>query len=164
MENNTEHRKARIYFNGESVPVLVRKESAHDYALLLDWDKVLDETVNAEEARRKREQYIDALYGYEGAHNTYGNASIHTQVLYLHKNLTYATLVYDDPEPETTEQENEPEVDNVVPFSVVPRLTEVERQLALMADLGYKVKSWDINFPEDGEPQLYATFTKEVDN
>ena len=80
----------------------------------------------------------------------------------LYKNYEGVTLefVESEPEEEQGEPTEMPEPDNVVPFPKVAKLAELDKQLNLMAHLNYEVKSWDISFPEDGEPQLYATFTK----
>lgn len=160
MKNNIEHRKARIYYKGESIPVLVVDEYEEIYELLLDWNKWTEESGTVGERVRKRNLYLDALFGWEGAHETHKHVSAVKTPLVLYQDNPAVYLVFDEPEQEEGEPVEMNESDNVVPFPKMGKLTEVDKQLNLMAHLNYEVKSWDISFPEDGEPQLYATFTK----
>lgn len=162
MENNNTPRKARLYYAGTSFPVLVDKEDVEPYLLILDWNKLVSEEGNFENVLRKRELYLDAMFGYEGAHIRYGETLASQQGLYLSKFGRDTALVFD--EPDTVPEEGEPakmtDLDNVVPLPLVHPLTELDKQLNLMAHLNYEVKSWDISFPEDGEPHLCVAFSK----
>lgn len=161
MENNNTPRKANLYYSGTNIPVTVMSQGEWEYKLLLDMDKAKGTTSDTEEVILKRALYIDALMGYEGANKDYPNLVATVAPLWLHKNNPEVTLVFDEPEiPEEGEPTEMEDPDNVVPRTLDHPLNELDKQLNLMADLNYKVKSWDISFPEDGEPQLYATFTK----
>lgn len=160
MENNIEHRKARIYYKGESVPVLVVDEYGSQYGLLLDWRKLLVETNTQCEAQRKRDLYLDALFGRVGANKLHEHLNTSTTRLALDNSNLDVYLVFDEPEQEEVEPIEMNEPDNTVQFPKMGKLAELDKQLNLMAHLNYEVKSWDLSFPEDGEPQLYATFTK----
>lgn len=160
MENNNAPRKARFYYKGESIPVLVVAEYEEIYELLLDWNKWTEESGTVAERERKRNLYLDALFGWEGAHETHKHVSAVKTPLAIDNSNLDVYLVFDEPEQEEGEPSEMTEPDNVVPFPKVAKLVELDKQLNLMAHLNYEVKSWDISFPEDGEPQLYATFTK----
>ena len=161
MENNNTPRKAVLRYAGTSIPVIVMSEGEWEYKLLLDKGRAKGTTSDTEEVTQKRALYIDALMGYEGANKYYPKFVATVKTLWLHKKNSEVTLVFDEPEiPEGGEPAIKEDPDNLVPRTLDHPLNELDKQLNLMAHLNYKVKSWDISFPEDGEPQLYATFTK----
>jgi len=159
MENNNERRKAHIHYLGTSIPVRVVHEDTYEYLLKLDWTKLVYTIEDTTEVWRIRKLYIDAMFGYTGAHDKYGTLVTTRHVLYLHKGNPDVTLTFEGPEQENEEMEDP---DNVVPLPIVPPLTGLDKQLKLMADLGYKIKSFDVDFREDGEAHLRATLANEV--
>lgn len=165
MENNNTHRKARIYYKGESIPVEVVDEYDRNYELVLDWQKLMKESEHSlVGAMRKRNLYLDALFGWEGAHEKYKHISAVGSHLVLFKNNLGVSLVFDEPESE--EAQGEP-VDATGIDDVPPPIDmhgELNQHLTLLARSGYKVKSFDVSIQEGGEAHLCATFNKEVDN
>lgn len=99
MENNNTPRKARIYYEGESIPVLVEAEDDRNYNLLLDWHMLSEETETVSESVRKRNLYLDALFGWEGAHEIHKHVSAVGSTLALCKDNPEVPLVFDDLEP-----------------------------------------------------------------
>lgn len=164
MENNNTHRKARIYYEGESIPVQVVDEDDRFYLLLLDWDKLMDEEDSLVGAILKRNLYLDALFGWEGAHKIKASYVATVGELYLHKEEPNVVLVFGEREPEETqgEQVDSTGIDDA-PSQIVMH-GELNQHLTLLARSGYKVKSFDVNIQEAGEAHLCATFSKEVDN
>lgn len=165
MENNTKHRKARIYYKGESIPVKVVDEDDSSYELVLDWHKLLKEDeYSLVGAMSKRNLYLDALFGYEGAHENHKHVSAVGSHLALYKDKPDVVLVFGEREPE--EAQDDP-VDSTGIDDVPPPIGmhgELNQHLTLLARSGYKVKSFDVNIQETGEAHLCATFSKEVDN
>ncbi len=164
MENNNTPRKARIYYKGESIPVLVVSEDDRFYLLLTDWEKICNETTDLQEITAKRNLYVEAVYGYEAAGRDYASIRTNKYSLYLNKGKTDVTLVFDEPEEAQDNSIDDTGIDDVPPFLKVPRLTDLEKQLILLGHADYKVKSFDVRFQDGGEAHLCATFTKEVDN
>lgn len=166
MENNNTPRKARIYYESESIPVLVENEYDRNYELVLDWDTLTWETHTFEETNRKRNLYLDALFGWEGAHEIHNHVSAIRTPLALYKNNPEVVLVFGEREHKEVQDNSiaDTGIDNVVPFPKVAALTELEQHLALLGRSGYRVKSFDVSIQEGGQAHLCATFTKEVDN
>lgn len=161
MENNNTPRKARMYYAGHIIPVLIVQETRSEYQLVLDSKELEFTSFTPEIASMKRNIYMDACLGYAGAGEKYPHYPASEEPYWVSKDEEHVLINPDEPE---HEEEGEPtemtEPDNAVPFPKVAKFTELDSQLNLMAHLNYEVKSWDISFPEDGEPQLYATFTK----
>lgn len=163
MENNNTPRKARIYYESESIPVLVEAEDDSNYELLLDWDTLTRETDTVQETVRKRSLYLDALFGWEGAHEIHKHVSAVGSTLALCKDNPEVPLVFDEQEPD--EAQDVP-VDTTGIDDDSPQIDmhgELNQHLTLLARSGYKVKSFDVSIQEGGEAHLCATFTKEVD-
>lgn len=165
MENNNTPRKARIHYKGESIPVKVVDDDGWNYELVLDWQKLMKEVEDSlVGAMRKRNLYLDALFGWEGAHDIHKHVSAVGTPLALYKDNPEVTLVFAEPEPEEA-QDNAIDttgIDDVPP--PIDSNDELNQHLNLLARRGYKVKSFDLNIQESGEAHLCATFTKEVDN
>jgi hypothetical protein len=160
MENNNTPRKARIYYKGESIPVLVEAEDDRIYDLLLDWDRLMEVEDNSlVEAMRKRKLYLAAL-GWKGSHQAQETVLASMAHMALYKNKLDVTLVFDETEPD--EGQDVP-VDSTDIEDVQAQIDihgELYQHLTLFARSGYKVKSFDVNIQEGGEAHLCATFTK----
>ena len=165
MENNNTPRKARIFYKGESIPVLVEAEEEPGfYSLLLDWNDPELNKAGAMLQEHVRNLYMEAIWGYEGAGEDFRNADTGLEAYYLHKDNPFVTLVYGDREPDEAQDSS---VDTTGIDDVPPPIdshAELKQHLNLLARSGYKVKSFDLNIQESGEAHLCATFTKEVDN
>lgn len=161
MENNNTPRKAVLHYDGWKIPIVVLEESDNMYTTKLDPSRFPENL--AQTARTAmRNAYVDVCCDSVGwGEKVAAFNAVHNTLALVKEKDKYA-LVFVDNKPE--QEEGEPtemiESDNVVPFPKVAKLTELDKQLNLMAHLNYEVKSWDISFPEDGEPQLYATFVK----
>ena len=161
MENNNTPRKANLYYDGWKIPITVLEEDRARYSTLLDLTRfaalLTDDMRNA-----LRNAYVDVCCDSKGWGAKVAGFDAHLSSLWLAKHQTNYSLDFVEPDavPEEGEPAEKEDPDNVVPLPLVRPLTELDKQLKLMADCDYKVKSWDISFPEDGEPQLYATFTK----
>lgn len=161
MENNNTPRKADLHYDGWKIPIVVLAEDNNIYTTKLDpsrFPEHLPQTARTD----MRNAYVDVCCDYVGWGRKVADFNAESLSLGLIKDQGNYALVFVDNKP--VQEEGEPiemnESDNVVPFPKVAKLTELDRQLNLMAHLNYEVKSWDISFPEDGEPQLFATFTK----
>lgn len=164
MENNNTPRKARIYYESESIPVLVVDECDWYYVLLLDVDTLTEEEGTLAEAVSKRNLYLDALFGWEGAHEIHKHVSADGTRLALDKDNPEVVLEFVEQEPENSQAVP---VDDTGIDDVPPQIDmhgELNQHLTLLARSGYKVKSFDVTIQEGGEAHLCATFTKEVDN
>lgn len=161
MENNNTPRKADLHYDGWKIPIVVLDETNNIYTTKLDPSR-FPEYLPKIARTDMRNAYVDVCCDSVGWGRKVADFDAGNYSLGLLKNQDNYALVFVDNKPE--QEEGEPtemtEPDNVVPFSKVAKLTELDKQLSLMAQLNYEVKSWDISFPEDGEPQLFATFTK----
>ena len=160
MENNNTPRKANLYYDGWKIPITVLKEDEVQYRTLLDSARIAallsDDMRNA-----LRNAYVDVCCDSKGWGEKVPGFDAHSSHLGLTKHQNNYTLDFVEPDiPEEGEPTEMEDPDNVVSRTLDHPLTELDKQLKLMADCDYKVKSWDISFPEDGEPQLYASFTK----
>lgn len=161
MENNNTPRKANLYYGGWKIPIVVLEENNNMYKTKLDPSR-FSELLPEDALTDMRNAYVDVCCDSVGLGKEVPLFDAEFTSLALVKEEGKYTLVFEDSKPE--QEEGEPK-DLIVTGDVAllpnePSLTELDKQLNLMAHLSYKVKSWDISFPEDGEPQLYATFTK----
>lgn len=161
MENNNTPRKADLHYDGWKIPIAVLEEDNNMYITKLDPSR-FPEHLPQTARTGMRNAYVDVCCDSVGWGQKVADFNAESESLGLSKDLDKYALVYVDNKPE--QEEGEPfemtEPDNTVQFPKMGKLTELDKQLNLMAHLNYEVKSWDISFPEDGEPQLYATFTK----
>lgn len=161
MENSNTPRKADLHYDGWKIPIVVSSENAKRYFTKLDPSR-FSEPLSQTARTGMRNAYVDLCCGSKGWGEQYNLFEASEEELSLVKNCDNYALVFVDNKPE--QEEGEPvemtEPDNTVQFPKMGKLTELDKQLNLMAHLNYEVKSWDISFPEDGEAHLYATFTK----
>lgn len=161
MENNNTPRKANLYYDGWKIPITVLKEDEALYRTILDPTRI---SPHLSDSMRKalRNSYVDVCCDSRGWGKTVAKFDAQSTYLLLAKGQRNYTL--DFVESDTVPEEGEPAIkedpDNVVPRPLDRPLNELDKQLNLMAHLHYEVKSWDISFPEDGEPHLCVTFTK----
>lgn len=161
MENNNTPRKADLHYDGWKIPIAVLDEDNIRYTTKLDPSR-FPEHLPQIARTDMRNAYVDVCCDCVGWGRKVADFNaVHNALALVKEDNKYA-LVFVDNKP--VQEEGEPtemiEPDNVVPFPKVAKLTELEKQLRLMAHLNYEVKSWDISFPEEGEAHLYATFTK----
>lgn len=161
MENNNTPRKADLHYDGWKIPIVVVEEGKNMYTTKLDPSR-LPEHLPQTARTDMRNAYVDVCCDSVGwGRKVAGFNAVHNTLALVKEKDKYA-LVFVDNKPE--QEEGEPiemnESDNELQLPEAYKLTELDKQLNLMKHLNYEVKSWDISFPEDGEPQLYATFTK----
>lgn len=162
MENNNTPRKADLHYDGWKIPIVVLDENNNIYTTKLDPSR-FPEHLPHYARTDMRNAYVDVCCDCVGWGRKVADFNAESTSLGLIKDQNNYALVFVDNKTEP-EEEGEPiemnESDNTVQFPKMGKLTELDRQLNLMAHLNYEVKSWDISFPEDGEAHLYATFTK----
>lgn len=161
MENNNTPRKADLHYDGWKIPIVVLAEDKNIYTTKLDPSR-FPEHLPLTTRTEMRNAYVDACCDTVGWGEEVPNFDAVSASLGLVKNQDNYALVFVDNK--QVQEEGEPtemtDPDSAVPFPKAGKLAELEKQLRVMAHLNYEVKSWDISFPEEGEPQLYATFTE----
>lgn len=161
MENNNTPRKADLHYDGWKIPIVVLDETNNIYTTKLDPSRYT-ENLPQSALTDMRNAYVDVCCDSVGWGRKVADFNAVSRSLGLVKKQDNYAIVFVGNKSE--QEEGEPtemtETDTAVPFPKVAKLTDFDKQLKFMADCDYKVKSWDISFPEDGEPQLYATFTK----
>lgn len=161
MENNNTPRKADLHYDGWKIPIVVLAEDNNMYTTKLDPSRFA-EKLPLTARTNMRNAYVDVCCDSVGLGRKVADFNAESLSLGLIKDQDNYALLFVDNKPE--QEEGEPtemtNPDNTVQFPQMGKLTELDKQLNLMAHLNYEVKSWDISFPEDGEPQLFATFTK----
>lgn len=164
MNTDTKYpRKATLRYDGWTIPVIVEDEDSLQWQLLLDMDTIYSDFSHDETRTKLRNAYIDACADKKGWGEKYKAFEAAEISLSIYKKRGNALIIFPSLYKTGSEEPNygtSNSTENVVPLPTLPELSELDRQLKLMADLGYKVKGWDISFPEDGEPHLYASFTK----